>query len=94
MKLEFEWDISKATLNVLKHGVSFEEAASIFDAEKILIKKDIKHSIVEDRKAAIGPSNLNRYLVVIFTEREGRFRIISARPAKQKEREQYEQKTT
>ncbi|MFI5264960.1 MAG: BrnT family toxin [Candidatus Kapaibacterium sp.] len=85
---------NKATQNVLKHGVSFEEAASIFDADKILLKKDLKHSILEERKIAIGPSNLNRFLVVILTEREDRIRIISARPAKQKERQQYEQKTT
>jgi len=93
MKLEFEWDISKATLNALKHGVSFEEATSVFEAEKILTKKDAKHSILEDRTAAIGPSNQNRLIVVIFTERDKRFRIISARRANQKEREQYEQKT-
>jgi uncharacterized DUF497 family protein len=93
MKLDFEWDITKATQNALKHGVSFEEAASVFDAEKILVRKDIKHSLIEDRKIALGPSNLNRFLVVIYTERENRFRIISARRANQREKGQYEQQT-
>jgi len=93
MKLEFEWDLSKATANALKHGVTFEEAATIFEAEKILVKDDMKHSLAEKRRIALSSSNQNRFLVVSYTERAGRIRIISARRASRKEITQYEQKT-
>lgn len=90
MKLDFEWDLVKATINTLKHSVSFEEASTVFDAEKILVKLDIKHSLIEERKLALGLSNENRLLVVVFTERTPKIRIISARRANRKEIEQYE----
>ncbi len=90
MKLDFEWDLVKATINTLKHSVSFEEASSIFDAERIVVKPDSKHSLIEERKLALGPSNENRLLVVVFTERTPKIRIISARRANRKETEQYE----
>lgn len=93
MKLEFEWDIVKATINVLKHSVSFEEASSVFEAEKILVKFDPIHSLIEERKIALGPSNQSRLIAVVFTERHQRIRIISARRASRKEIEQYEVKT-
>lgn len=91
MNSEFEWDPEKAWSNLLKHGVSFEEAQSVFfDGDSITVP-DPDHSIAETRFIINGYSIRQRQLVVVHTDRDGRIRIISARPANRRERKNYEQ---
>ncbi|MBN1606450.1 MAG: BrnT family toxin [Polyangiaceae bacterium] len=87
---DFEWDTDKALANVAKHGVTFEEAATIFLDIDYLLIRDAAHP---DRFAAIGFSNLARLLFVVHCERGERVRIISARRATRRERESYERRT-
>jgi uncharacterized DUF497 family protein len=89
--MEFEWDPSKAIANWKKHSVSFEEARTVFDNPLAVIFDDETHSIDEQREIIIGHSQQNRLLLIAFTERSGDVRIISARLATRKEREDYEQ---
>ena len=89
--MEFEWDQSKATANLKKHGVSFEEAKTVFDNPLAVIFDDETHSIDERREIIIGHSQRNRLLLIAFTERSSSIRIISVRLATRKEREDYEQ---
>ena len=88
--LLFEWDSQKADRNVRRHGVSFEEASTVFRDSLSLTIEDPLHSTREVRMAQIGISHKNRLLVVVFTEREDSIRIISARKASRKERLNYE----
>ena len=85
-----QWDPEKAKANLRKHGVSFEEAASLFSDPRTLIRTDNIHSINEARWIAVGLSTNDRVLAVVFTIRSGDAeeitRIISARTASQKER--------
>jgi uncharacterized protein len=87
----FEWDKSKATANLKKHGVSFEEAKSVFDNLLAVIFDDEAHSVGEKREIIIGHSRNNRLLLISFTERPNAIRIISARLATRRERKNYEQ---
>ena len=90
--MEFEWDESKAAVNLKKHGVSFEEAKTVFDNPLAVIFDDKAHSIDEQREIIIGHSQQNRLkLLIAFTERSNGIRIISARLATRKEGEDYEQ---
>ncbi|PZV10684.1 MAG: hypothetical protein DCF22_16100 [Leptolyngbya sp.] len=89
--MEFEWDQSKAIANLKKHSISFEEAKTVFDNPLAVIFDDEAHSTDERREIIIGHSQQNRFLLIAFTERSGRIRIISARLATRKEREDYEQ---
>ncbi|UIE38391.1 BrnT family toxin [Leptodesmis sichuanensis] len=89
--MKFEWDQSKAASNLKKHGVSFEEAKTVFDNPLAVIFDDETHSIGEQREIIIGHSRQNRLLLIAFTERSGNVRIISARLATRQEREDYEQ---
>ena len=89
--MQFEWNPLKATANLKKHGVSFEEAKTVFDNTLAVIFDDEAHSIGEQREIIIGHSRQNRLLLVAFTERFGNVRIISARLATRQEREDYEQ---
>ena len=91
MGLFFEWDINKAKANVLKHKVSFEEAATAFGDNRSLTINDIAHSAYEKRKVTIGKSANNHIIVIVHTERGQHLRIISARRASRKERKQYEE---
>jgi uncharacterized protein len=79
--VRFEWDISKSRLNQRKHGVSFEEAGSVFADEHRIEGYDEEHSETEDRFYVIGMSNKARLLVVTFTPRGENLWIISARTA-------------
>jgi len=88
--LIFEWDPQKAKSNLIKHGVSFEEASTAFQDTLSLTIDDPLHSIDEDRVVLIGMSNKNRLLIVVHTERGDNIRIISARKATKEERENYE----
>ncbi len=89
--MEFEWDKSKATANLTKHDVSFEEAKTVFDNVLAVIFDDEAHSVGEKREIIIGHSRNNRLLLISFTERSNTIRIISARLATRREREDYEQ---
>ncbi|KGF71399.1 hypothetical protein DO97_20735 [Neosynechococcus sphagnicola sy1] len=89
--MEFEWDQSKAASNLKKHGVSFEEAKTVFDNPLAVIFDDETHSIGEQREIIIGHSRQNRLLLIAFTGRSSNIRIISARLATRQEREDYEQ---
>jgi uncharacterized DUF497 family protein len=88
--VEFEWDPEKEQSNIQKHGVNFTEAATVFGDPLELTISDPDHSIGECRFLSIAHSSRNRILVVSYTERENRIRIISARTASPKERRQYE----
>ena len=94
MGLEFEWDVSKASWNAEKHGVTFDEALTAFGDPLAWIFDDPDHSTDEPRELLIGHSLRRRLIVVCFTEREGRIRILSARRATKRERQDYEQHTT
>jgi uncharacterized DUF497 family protein len=88
--MEFEWDSDKAAANLAKHGVEFSEAMTVFGDPLELTIGDPDHSEGEFRFLSVGISAAGRLLVVSYTEREGRTRIINAREAKPKERKQYE----
>jgi uncharacterized protein len=85
----YEWDPIKAQINRRKHGVSFEEAASVFQDAKALTFDDPDHSDEESREMTIGLSTKGRVLFLSHCERGNGIRIISARKATTKERKQY-----
>ncbi|MFA5206073.1 MAG: BrnT family toxin [Lentisphaeria bacterium] len=82
-KMRFAWDSAKAAANIRKHGVSFEEAATVFADENARLKHDPDHSHDEDRFILLGLSAKLRLLVICHAYREGgnSIRIISARKA-------------
>ncbi len=91
--MKFEWDDEKATANLEKHGVSFDEAVEVFYDPNALEGYDAEHSTDERRFFIIGLSS-RRLLYVVYAERqENVVRIISARRAARKEQETYEQTT-
>ena len=89
MKLSFTWDAAKDRLNRKKHGVSFAEAATIFDNFPIAVFADPDHSVGEDRYIAVGVSRKERILLVVHCENDlgTEIRIISARKATRRERQ-------
>ena len=89
--MECEWDPNKAFENEHKHGVSFEEAATIFDDAALLTEPDFAHSDEEDRNLSYGLSEQGRVLVVAWTLRGDTIRLISARRATARERDTYGQ---
>ena len=89
--MRFEWDSKKAEENLKKHGVPFEEAASIFYDPLSATFEDPDHSINEYRFLAVGLSSHSRLLVVAYAERGENIRIISARPATGHERKRHEE---
>lgn len=88
---KFEWDYRKAGSNVLKLGVSFDEAVSVFADAMALTFTDSDHSETEHRSRTYGISNKGRLLVVVHTERRNNVRIISARKATRYEKTIYKQ---
>jgi len=88
--MKFEWHGRKATANFTKHEVSFEEAATVFADELALSGSDPDHSLEEHRYVIFGRSAAGRVLVVAYTERGERIRLISARQATRSERVLYE----
>jgi uncharacterized DUF497 family protein len=89
MTLYFEWNETKNMVNILKHGVAFEEAGFVFHDPRHTEVYDMEHSTVhEDRWRACGLAGKN-LLVVVFTEKNGIIRIISARKALRMEEEDY-----
>ena len=89
--MKFEWDPSKAAENVAKHGVRFEEAATVFRDTLSVTGLDPDHSIDEERLVIFGVSTSDRLLVVAHTERGDTIRIISARTTTPTERKIYEE---
>jgi uncharacterized DUF497 family protein len=86
----FEWDNEKARLNLKKHGISFDEAATVFYDPLSATFDDPGHSKVEHRLITIGISFQNRLLVVAHTERGNSIRVINARTATAHERKRHE----
>jgi uncharacterized protein len=91
MSLTFEWDSRKAQQNREKHGVTFEEAATVFSDPLELTIDDPDHSAEEDRFITIGESFRRRLVTVSYTERGDTIRLISARLTTAMERKAYEQ---
>ena len=91
MGLIFEWDEKKAKSNLIKHGVSFEEASSAFGDDFSITIEDPLHSEKENRFILIGRSIFQKLLVVVHVEKSETIRIISARKATKKERKMYEE---
>jgi hypothetical protein len=85
------WDPVKALINKGKHGVDFEEAATVFRDPLLLVQPDVEHSQEEERWVALGKSARQLLLVVVHTENETTIRLISARKAEPRERRRYEQ---
>jgi hypothetical protein len=92
MPLTFEWDARKAATNLARHGVSFDEAITIFADPLGRLEGDDRRSVSEIRLVLLGTSSADRLLAVMFTERGAeRIRVISARTATRSERRQYEE---
>lgn len=91
MALTFEWDEEKATANLKKHQVSFEDAKTVFNDPLSITIPDPDHSIDEERYVDIGMSSTGRLLVVVYTERGQNIRLISSRQATKPEQRGYEQ---
>ena len=89
--MEFEWDGNKAEANLSKHGVSFDEAKTVFDDPLYIDFYDPDFSDEEDRYIIIGESQQRRLLIVSYTERNHKIRLISAREVTKREREDYEE---
>lgn len=92
MTLTFEWDEKKANENLEKHGVSFDEAKTVFNDPFSVTIYDPDHSIDEHRYIDIGLSSKGRLIVVSYIERGEKIRIISSRKATKKEQKDYEEK--
>lgn len=86
--LGFDWDEGNRDKN-LKHGVQNWECEQVFFNEPLVILDDPKHSLAEDRVAAFGRTDAGRALVVVYTMRKQRIRVISARDMSRKERDFY-----
>jgi hypothetical protein len=91
MSLEFEWDPHKAEKNRRKHGITFWEGSTAFSDPRSLTILDPDHSVFEHRLLHLGLSKTGKLIVVSYTERSDRIRIISVRHASKRERKHYEQ---
>jgi uncharacterized DUF497 family protein len=89
--MEFGWDENKVAANLSKHGVSFDEAKTVFDDPLYVDFYDPDHSYDEHRYIIVGQSRHGRLLIVSYTERYDVIRLISAREATRRERETYEE---
>lgn len=89
--MTFDWDEVKAAANAAKHGVTFEEAQTVFADPLAGIAPDPEHSAGEQREIIAGLSSVGRLLLVSFTERRGSIRIISARNLTPSEQKLYEE---
>ena len=85
--MKFEWDIKKEKINIEKHGISFKTASLVFNDENRIEYYDQLHSADEDRFITIGL--VGKVIVVVYTERLSKYRIMSARPATKEERRRY-----
>jgi uncharacterized DUF497 family protein len=91
MSLQFEWDTKKAETNLAKHGVSFEEAITVFADPLARIFDDPEHSQSERREIIIGHSVQQRLILVSFIGIDEKVRLLSAREATRRERKDYEE---
>ena len=89
--MEFEWDQIKAKTNLKKHGISFQEAATVFGDTLSLTFDDPDHSLNEQRFLTFGLSQTGKLLIVSYTERNESVRIISARLMTKREKNIYEE---
>jgi len=89
--MEFEWNRDKARTNSSKHGVSFDEAKTVFDDPLYVDFFDPDHSDDEERYIIVGQSQRGRLLIVSYTERRYKIRLISAREATRTEKDAYEE---
>ncbi len=89
--MKFEWDPQKAESNLKKHGISFQEAASVFGDAFSITYYDPDHSAKEHRFITVGTSRTGRFLMVAHTDRGSIVRIISARKMTRQERRYYEE---
>jgi uncharacterized DUF497 family protein len=89
--IQFEWDPAKAKMNLRKHGIAFGEAATVLRDPLSITIFDPDHSDEEDRFITFGFSVAGGLLMVAYTERSERIRIISARRLTRAEREAYEE---
>jgi uncharacterized DUF497 family protein len=90
MLVGFEWDAAKAQSNIQKHGVSFDDACTVFDDPPHLTTGDPDHSGRESRFVTMGESLFGHLLIVCHCDAEDNIRIISARKANKHERHFYE----
>ncbi|MCP4368808.1 MAG: BrnT family toxin [Deltaproteobacteria bacterium] len=86
----FEWDDANVTKNWEKHEVSTVECEQIFFNKPLIVKRDSKHSKFENRYYVLGRTNMNRLLFAVFTVRNDKIRIISARDMNVSEKERYQ----
>lgn len=93
MAIRFRWSPEKDATNRARHGVAFDEAASVFADPLARIFADEDHSEAEHRELLVGTSRRGRLLIVSFTERPDGLRIISARQLTRRERHDYEEDT-
>jgi uncharacterized protein len=90
--LEFSWDPARAAANLRNHGVSFQDASTVFRNPLATVLPDPTHTTAQEQRSLIvGHSMGGRLLLVVFTERDDRIRIISARDASARERREYEE---
>lgn len=87
-KLQFQWDKKKAKSNKKKHGVSFQDATTLFNDPKLFTKQDTRHDYGEDRFVSVGKSNIGA-LLAVHTPRGEETRLISARKPTRRERAWY-----
>ena len=87
--MRFEWDPAKNRTNIAKHGIDFADAVAVFEDDLAMTRPD-PEGRGESRFVTLGQDGFGRLLVVVFTERASRIRIISARPATKQERKSYE----
>jgi len=91
VKFYFSWDPKKAASNRRKHGISFEEASTVFPDPLARIEWDADHPESEARELILGKSVSGRLLVVSFVQRDSAIRVISARLATRQERHVYQE---
>jgi uncharacterized protein len=89
--VEFEWDPKKAALNLARHGVSFQEATTVFADPLSITVPDPDHSVGENRYVIVGQSHRGRPIIVSHAERRERIRLINARELTRTERNAYEE---
>ena len=88
--LEFDWDEGNLHKSYKKHGISPNQAEQVFTDTSLIILQNVKHSQKEERFTAIGKTDDQRILFIVYTIRRNKVRIISARPAAKSERRLYE----
>ncbi|MGB7380081.1 MAG: BrnT family toxin [Rivularia sp. (in: cyanobacteria)] len=89
--MKFEWDENKAARNLSKHGISFDEAKTVFDDPLYIDFYDPDHSEDEARYLIVGASNRRRLLIVSYTQKGDSICLISSREVTRSEREAYEE---